>query len=112
MVQVPEVASGSVVYASVTVPYSLRGELMNLLFQPSELHIRFRLDSGDAGPYRFIPRVAADGLMLGSYAADLDDLGQLLGGTLDKPIRGIQITAEQDADYAGTVNLTFYASKP
>jgi hypothetical protein len=111
-VPVPSAPNGATVYAGVTVPYSLKGQLLNLLFQPSELHLRFRLNGGDAGPFRFVPRVAPDGLMLGSYISNVDDLGRLFDGTLDQPIRALQITADRPSDYTGLVNITFYTSTP
>jgi len=109
-IPVPSSPSGGMVYAAVNVPYSLKGQLMNLAFQSSELHVRFRLDGGEVGPFRFVPRVGPDGLMLGSYVGSLDDLGQLFNRTLDRPIRAMQITADKNSDYTGLVSVTFYAS--
>ena len=109
-IPVPSAPNGGTVYAGVTVPYSLKGQVMNLAFQPSELHLRFRLDGGAAGPFRFVPRVAADGLMVGSYIGSLDDYGRFLDQTLDQPIRALQITADRPSDYTGLVSITFYTS--
>lgn len=109
-VRVPSAPNGGTVYAGVTVPYSLKGQVMNLAFQPSELHLRFRLDGGAAGPFRFVPRVAPDGLMVGSYIGSLDDYGRFLDQTLDQPIRTLQITADRPSDYTGLVSITFYSS--
>jgi hypothetical protein len=109
-IPVPSSPNGGMVYAAVSVPYSLKGQLMNLAFQASELHVRFRLDSGDVGPFRFVPRVGPDGLLLGSYVGSLDDLGQLFRRSLDRPIRALQITADKTSDYTGLVSVTFYSS--
>ena len=111
-IPVPPSPNGGIVYAAVNVPYSLKGQLMNLAFQPSELHLRFQLDGGAVGPFRFIPRTAPDGLMLGSYVGNLDDLGRFFDRTLGQPIRALQITADKTSDYTGLVSITFYASTP
>ena len=106
VVTVPADAGGPV-YASLSVPYSLRGQLMNAVFQPGELHVDLRLADGTVAPHRFIPRVALDGLMLDTYIGSAADLRSYLEGGRDRPIRAIRITSDQPRDYAGRVDVTF-----
>ena len=106
VVTVPPSANGRV-YASVSVPYSVRGQFMNAAFQPGELHIRFQLADRSTQPYRFIQRVAADGLMFDTYIENQQDLRSYLEGRRDHPIRAFQLTSDSPADYTGRVDITF-----
>lgn len=98
------------IYASIRVPYSLRGHALDLLFQPSALRVRFQVDHGLTNPYRLVPGTATDGVMVSDYIASEDDLRRYFEGSLDRPIRGLLVTADRPADYQGRVDVTFYAT--
>ncbi|HKF77847.1 MAG TPA: hypothetical protein VKF59_17025 [Candidatus Dormibacteraeota bacterium] len=110
VVTVPTAGPGPV-YAEVSVPYSLRGQLMNLAFQPGELHIAFTLGDGTAAAYRYTPQVGPDGLLVGSYIGGLADLRDYLeGGRSGRSIRSFQIVSDRPGDYSGAVDITFLAA--
>jgi hypothetical protein len=110
VVPVPSLPGGAMLYAGIRVPYSPWGRGMALLFQPSELHIAFHLTTGDSGPFRFIPAVAPDGVMLSSYVSSVEELGNLLARQPGNPIASFRVTADYPHDYAGPVDVTFYTS--
>lgn len=104
---VPVPSSPGPVYASVSVPYSLHGQLMTAIFQPGELHIGLGLATGGTAWHRLIPGVAREGLMLDTYLASTSDLRGYLQGGRDRPIRTLQVTSDRPADYAGQVDVVF-----
>lgn len=106
-ISVPDAEGGSI-YGSVRIPLSVRGRLLNLVFQPSELHIQFRYGSGNISPvFRFIPAVAVDGLDLTARVQNSSDLANLMLGRRGAPISAFRITADRPPDFAPTMNVQF-----
>lgn len=101
-------ASGPV-YASVRVEDSVVGSLVNLAFQPSELHLRFQYPGGGgSGPYRWIPGTGPDGLLVSSHISNIADFSSVMSGHQVNPISSFQITAGRPVEYKANMEVDFY----
>jgi hypothetical protein len=107
---VPE-RPGQYTFASVSIPYSLRGAAKNALYKAADLQIQFTVGAGAPSltePYKLTPAIASDGLFVSGYIADQNDLAQVFNGVIDTSIRSLTLTSTNPADYRGTVCASFY----
>jgi hypothetical protein len=101
---------GQRLYGRVQIAYTWRGQALNLLNSPPELHVRFRYGGGQISPpFRFVPAIAPDGLDLSGFAPDTASAGRMADGLFDQPIEAIQILADSPADaYQQEVHVDFF----
>ncbi len=107
---VPE-RPGQYTFASVSIPYSLRGVAKNAIYKAADLQIQFTVGAGAPSlteAYKLTPAIASDGLFVSGYIADQNDLAQVFKGVIDTPIRSLTITSTNPDDYRGTVCASFY----
>jgi hypothetical protein len=106
---VPE-RPGQYTFASLLIPYSLSGEVQDVLYKPADLDIQFVVGSGATvvtSPYRLIPATAADGVFVSGFIADQGDLTQAFGGVITTPVDGLRITSPDATEYRGSVCASF-----
>lgn len=106
---VPQVP-GQYTFASLSVPYSVRGTVVNALYRPADLYIQFAVKGSTTGPtpmYKLVPATAADGLFVSGYIANQSDLANVFDGVVTNPIQSLTITSTNPAYYQGTVCASF-----
>lgn len=108
-ITVPRMA-GRTVFAEVHVSDSTLGRLLTALYAAPALDINF-VYSGDhrAGPYRLVPGVMADGMLMSNYVAGNSDLESMFRGDLDKPINSFSVTTQYPFVFERKVCVDFFS---
>jgi hypothetical protein len=99
------------IYCNIDVSINWTGKLINILYKPSPIYIRFYI-KGKPEPVEhiFIRKLGMDGLYVSKYAVDLSDVCSIFEENFEQDIEKIQISIEPNYFYKPEMNYEFYAA--
>lgn len=103
-------AAGRPLFAAVHVSYSTLGRVSSALYAPPPVFVELAY-SGDqhVGPFRLVPGVAVDGLLMSSYVADNNDMESLFRGDLTNSIDSFTVTTQFPFAYDAQICADFFS---
>ena len=102
-------ASPGRVYADIDVRYSLFGQVLRSVFQPSIAEIWFGYEDGTISrPYRLVTTTARDGVLVSGHVDNAEQFAQVIEGGNPQPIRSLRVAPRRAPDFEPTMSVTFY----
>ena len=102
-------ASSGRVYADIDVRYSLFGQVLRSVFQPSIAEVWFGYEDGTISrPYRLVTTTARDGVLVSGHVDNAEQFAQVIEGGNPQPIRSLHVAPRRARDFEPTMSVTFY----
>ncbi len=96
------------VYANVKIPYSSYGAFRKFAYKSSPVSITFYLEnSPDPRRYHIIPEIAQDGLWVGSFIGNTQDMEDVFHGVRRHDISRISIDTNNPEQFTGNLTIQF-----
>lgn len=110
-VEVPPVPAGSVVWARMDIPPSLRGRVVRTLWKAPIVHLRPEIPGRPETIFALVPKIVEAGFILSPFVESAADFATLAAALPDRPIalpviRAFAINASRPAEF-GSITVTF-----
>jgi hypothetical protein len=107
-VSIPTASDGPL-YATIRVETTTWGKVEALVYKPSRLFITFRYADGQLSqPFRFVPAVAEDRVLVSNLVSDTQDLASLFDNRGPPRILSFRLSGNSRLEYGSRFQVTFF----